>query len=501
VNDKDNLSEEERQEKKEFEEFIKRAGSGYVRQEAQKLSRAELKRFQDNWEKEFISYRGRYKTKHIDIQKEADYKFCLFTIIKHHWNEESGFAINMENTGRRIKKAVATVDRMILFFIKCGLLKRVHNYMAGKQSYFYLKNCLLFNYVFRGVVNNDYNNWINSSVINNIDYSGIMINYINKINKEYADTIINNNTNNNKLTINNNINNANVITNKSKRGRKATVYTVNKTLLKKIAKEFLPIVDALNKGRHFDLQIDFGLHFDIKGNYSGRSSSFFCYTLNDRKKHEADNTMEKRSEFLQRMGLSDYKEVYDIKSEVPRTTILANTGKWKSDSYDIYTEIIKESGVEEINREVIKQLYMRFNFDIGTQKEKFNHYRNERYKEIAKVRGIKLNNKSNYRIMRNIYEERLENDVEYTFEEWVELARAIEKIQGKSWGNLIFWWTSMIEIYTIYQIYKETGIRVYNVYDGFYASSKSSITESLIRNTVEKSAVYIYENYIKDFEN
>jgi hypothetical protein len=200
--------------------------------------------------------------------------------------------------------------------------------------------------------------------------------------------------------------------------------------------------------------------------------------------------MEKRGDFLKRMELSDYKEVYDIKSEVPRTTILANTGIWKPDSYDIYTEIIKESGVQEITRDVIKDLYMRFNFGTGTQKQRFNYYRNERIKLLLKEFDIA---KTTGRIF---YEMREENELEYTFDEWIELSNAIEKIQGKSWGNLIFWWTSLIQIYTIFNVLQKTGTRIYNVYDGFYAPS--NIKKDFIVNVIKGSAEYIYNKYIKD---
>ena len=58
-----------------------------------------------------------------------------------------------------------------------------------------------------------------------------------------------------------------------------------------------------------------------------------------------------RTEFLKKLNLSNYKQVYDIKSEVPRTTILSNTGTWKPDSWDFYSEIVKKCQPIEINRD------------------------------------------------------------------------------------------------------------------------------------------------------
>jgi hypothetical protein len=216
--------------------------------------------------------------------------------------------------------------------------------------------------------------------------------------------------------------------------------------------------------------------------------------------------MEKRSDFLKRVGLADYKEIYDIKSEVPRTTILANTGVWKPDSYDAYEEARKLSVIEIINRELVKKLYMRFNFGTGTLKQRFNYYRNSRIEELKKEHGLE-----SYIDAEKLYYFRLQDIfgkypvtplmqcgtlMEYTFEEWVELGEAIEKIQGKSWGSLIFWWTSLIQVQTLYTVLEEKKIRVYNVYDSFYGPD--GITKEYIKEVIERSALFVYENYIKE---
>jgi predicted transcriptional regulator len=427
------------------------------------LTQKDITRFEKVWKKEFISYRGRYRKKHTDTKKETEYKNCLFRIFFKHWDEADGFQINMENVGEIIGKSYITVHRMILFFLKTGIINRCHNYYVGKQTYFYHKNSELFNYLYKSKCN-DYYTWIL----------------------------------NNKNNINNNINNnSNVFTNKkrktvtepNKRGRKPKIYTENYKLLSKIEKEFSPIIEKLNRKQHEKLQINFGLRFNKNGNYTGRTSSSFCYTLNEDKKHTFDTTMIPRSLFMKNVGLTGYKQVYDIKSEVPRTTILSNTGIWKPDSYDFYTEVVKESQPLEVTREKIKELYMRFNFDTGTDKELFNHYKRSRKFSIGHEYGLKYNEAS------KLYDLRLDNDEEYTFDEWVLLKNVINKLQGKSWGNLIFWWTSLIQIKTIYETLKDTGIRIYNVYDGFY--SPREITKKYLVTTVKQSADYIYNKYIK----
>jgi hypothetical protein len=370
--------------------------------------------------------------------------------------------------------------------------------MVGKQTYFYHKNAALFKHLFCGGTN-EYAVWINTKKSN---AAGKKFTHYNNINQQAIGAITN------------------------KRGRKAITYKADTKLYNKIQKDFLSLYDELNAGQHEDLQINFGLHFDNRGNYSGRSSSYFCLTLNEKKKDDSDSTMEKRSDFLKRVGLAGYKELYDIKSEVPRTTILANTGIWKSDDYDIYTEIIRKSEVQEINREVIKKLYMRFNFGTGSMSQRYNYFRNYRIKTLQKEYGLdckscgRFSKCSHHNSMRckkhkqaeKLYYIRLQDtlnskykipnqlqygtSLEYTYEEWVALGKAIEEIQGESWGNLIFWWTSLIQVYTVYQIWKEKNIRIYNVYDGFYGTGE--ITRNYIRKVVKKSALYIYKNYIKE---
>jgi len=76
------------------------------------------------------------------------------------------------------------------------------------------------------------------------------------------------------------------------------------------------------------------------------------------------------------------------------------------------------------------------------------------------------------------------------------LKNVIGDIQGKSWGNLVFWWTSLIQIKTIYTVLKETGIRIYNVYDCFY--SPKEITKKYLIKIVKQSSEYIYKKYIKN---
>ena len=430
------------------------------------LTQKDISRFNELWAKEFISYRGRYKKKHIDKKKEAEFKKCLFTIFTLHWDQPDGFQINMKTIGKAIAKSFITVDRMILFFLKTGILCRCHNYMQHKQTYFYHKNGPLFNYLYK-VRSNDYFDWVYAKN-HNKDLLYLQDEYCSNSSEKKTKQLI---------------------TSGKKRGRKPKTYIPDYNLLSAIVKEFLPVYDKLNKKQHEMLKINFGLRFNKNGNFTGRSHSFLCQTRNEKNDHSYDSTLPLRSEFMKELGLSGYKQVYDIKSEVPKTTILCNTGIWKPDEYDFYAKVVMGCEPLEINRELVKQLYMRFNFDTGSDKEQFNHFRNYRIFKLKCEHQISTVNAT------KLYYFRLENDAEYTFEEWTVMKDVINKIQGKSWGNLIFWWTSLIQTKTIFEILKDTGIRIYNVYDGFYAPQQ--ITKKYLAAVVKKSANYIYDKYIK----
>jgi len=183
----------------------------------------------------------------------------------------------MGNVGKMIGKSAMTVDRMILFFIETGIIYRCHNYMVGKQTYFYHKNGPLFDHMFKAVCS-DYYDWISSNKSN--------------VNSKVYNT---SNVNTNR--------NPKVQTTQGKRGRKPRTYTPDYKLLSKIENEFIPIIDSLNRKQHEKLQMHFDLRFNERGNFTGRSNSFFCFTLNEKNKENYDTTMMPRSMFLKNMGL------------------------------------------------------------------------------------------------------------------------------------------------------------------------------------------------------
>jgi hypothetical protein len=119
-----------------------------------------------------------------------------------------------------------------------------------------------------------------------------------------------------------------------------SLYELKKTMLPRYFELMKRLNDAaIDDGLKF---MDF-LKFDDEGLPSGRPWSYFCSTLNDKKQHDEDDDRESRKAYLSRIGISDYYEVYDMKSQVPRMNYLFQTGAWKPDSCDFYDKILKNT--------------------------------------------------------------------------------------------------------------------------------------------------------------
>jgi hypothetical protein len=244
---------------------------------------------------------------------------------------------------------------------------------------------------------------------------------------------------------------------------------------------------------HDELKFITFLHYDKDGFPTGRPYSYFCSTGNDKKKHK-DPSLELRSQFLKRVGLPDYYEVYDIKSEVPRVNWLFHTGEWKDDTYDFYTEIADDVAIscpdpdgDKISRgkagseyynDSMKQLFMRIFFGKGTERQSYSGYKKDKLKREQ-----------------NSYwpGAREEDLLPYDFNEWYEICRSTEKICGPSIGNLIFWFTFFIETEVKIELLKR-GKKVYNVYDGFYFNED---IKDEIKDMLEDKAKYVYNKYMK----
>jgi hypothetical protein len=440
----------------------------------------ELEKFEQVWDgyHRFNGQRGQTTKK--------KYENILFSIWKHHphWEGKKGFQIKCRNR---------TIYRVLDLAEKAGLLIKVGNYSVGRFTRQYKKNNALFDMVFRNQ-NNKYGAWLKNFNLNNINTEYDIVHYelLNDINRV------------------SNTNMPYVATSSIMKNRKYKKLNYDLAKLHILCKTMLPYYYNLreqlnNSVCHPDLKFyESWLKFTDDHLPTGRPYSYFCSTLNRKKKHKTvDPSMEYRDDFLKRIGLPDYYEVYDIKSEIPRINYLFHTGEWKGDNYDFYTEIINDyqlrmpdedriargkAGAENYN-DSMKQLFMRMYFGKGSEKQSYNGYKDEYMKR----------NKSDWNSIKNALLLKLfpafkeEDFYPYSFDEWYEICCSTEKICGKSIGNLIFWYSFFLETEVKIELLNQ-GKKVYNVYDGFYYNQNISAE---IEELLNEKALFIYKNYME----
>jgi hypothetical protein len=243
---------------------------------------------------------------------------------------------------------------------------------------------------------------------------------------------------------------------------------------------------------HDELKFITYVHYDKEGFPTGRPYSYFCSTGNDKKQHK-DASLELRSDFLKRIGIPNYYEVYDIKSEVPRVNYLFHTGVWKDDDYDFYSEIIKDTEMIhyldwQVDRgqtqytdyeDSMKQIFMRIYFGKGSDKQSFNGWLDDKLKRLE-------NNWMDYWDLED-------KGFEINYNVWQILCDSTRKIVGPPIGNLVFWFTFFIETEVKVELLKR-GKKVYNVYDGFYFDK--DIKDEIVELLKIKSK-YVYNKFMK----
>ena len=182
-----------------------------------------------------------------------------------------------------------------------------------------------------------------------------------------------------------------------------------------------------------------------------------------------------RDEYLESLNLHHYREIYDIKSEVPRVSDFLSSNKDFLDIQDYYSYFLEQTGFKNgihidgnkiyMDRETVKSLFLRCYFSKSLD-ESYRHY-------IFNNKECYC--KESFRIL------------------WNEV-RKVNPI-----GNEIFLWTSLIQLYTLDEIYRTTGEKVLNVYDCFYGTdslSKVEIKIIIIKSSNKlKELKYEHENW------
>ncbi|MDR2457726.1 MAG: hypothetical protein LBD41_04520 [Clostridiales Family XIII bacterium] len=451
----------------------------------------DLEKFEKVWNGEFLAAKQMGQNNRLTprgYQMKVKYEDILFSIWKHHndWDDINGFQLKCFY---KECPEYRTLYRVRKLAEDAGLLIKTRNYFVDDHPNEYHKNIVLFDKVFRGKINK-YGKWLNEIKVNpDRDVIG-------KLLKDEFNNIKNSDNNYNRPKLNTASKNTRL-----KNKISQLNYDLEKlySISDKMLDRYYNLLLRLNKAVvHDELKFITFLHYDKDGFPTGRPYSYFCSSGNNEKKHK-DPSLELRSQFLKRIGIPDYFEVYDIKSEIPRVNWLFHTGEWKDDNYDFYAEITKEVKNRTDDDEIIsrdskrntthqndtmKQLFMRIYFRKGTELQAFNGYKDEkleREKDIIKD--------TMYYFGKRDKSEFLPFDFNY----WYEICQSTEKICGPSIHNLVFWFSFFIETEVKVELLKR-GKKVYNVYDGFYYDEdiKDEIVEIL-----ENKAKYVYDKYMR----
>jgi len=441
------------------------------------------------WGGDRLSRKGR--------EHKERFENILFSIWKHHpdWEDARGFQLkcNFDSPSYR------TLYRVRKLAEDAGLLVKVGNYYAGDHTNYYKKNLPLFDLVFRNE-ENKYGKWLEDSksdVELDLVYK-LLLEDFGRLNKEnkynlYDHTPANDTGKPKKRT----------------RKPKGQNYDLEKlhSLTGRMFSHYYDLMARLNDAaKHHEMKLVSFIYLTPKGLPSGRPYSAFCSTLNPKKKHR-DTSGEYRADFLSRIGLPDYHEVYDIKSEIPRVNYLFHTGEWTDDDYDFYAGILKHADLfykpdvwdTSVSRgggrfddynDSMKQLFMRIYFGKGTDLQSYNGYIQEREKRNERHNTLydkgELDDSDLIDIMyRN--KETLDLSV------WKKICNSTREVCGKSIGPLVFWFSFFIETEVKIELLNR-GKTVYNVYDGFYFNQDIS---SEISDILAEKAKYVYDTYMK----
>ena len=180
--------------------------------------------------------------------------------------------------------------------------------------------------------------------------------------------------------------------------------------------------------------------------YRGRVYNALCFTKSGKKQYKNKDNRPSRSVLLKQLGLDDYSEIYDIKSQVPRVShfLTADIGFFQIEDYHQY---FRSFIGDMLTRERVKEIGLRCYFEKSKGKFVSNFYR-----------SIGMDSKS--------------SPMKSTYEDFYDNYRTVNPM-----GNEIFLWTSLLELYSLQHVHENYGIKCINVYDGFWAPKSLDVNE------------------------
>ena len=196
----------------------------------------------------------------------------------------------------------------------------------------------------------------------------------------------------------------------------------------------------------------------------GRVFNALCLTKSGKKKaYMKSDKRFYRNEYLKIIGLPDYKEIYDIKNQIPRLTYILQGGNY-DDINDFYA-------IEGLDRGLVKKYAMSAYFDIS-KKAGANH----RSRAFLHLKINKENRRN--KIFVEVAREIIYKNFGIIWDHYRNLITPI--------GSEIFLWTALWEQLIIKEAREKLGVHLLNVYDGFYYNDEA-IKNDLIKIVKETS--------------
>ena len=258
------------------------------------------------------------------------------------------------------------------------------------------------------------------------------------------------------------------------------------------------MADDMNKTLNEANQISFQptITYDKSKKYIKKIGIRATNTLVSAKKDKVENKdfHGKYKEDVLKEQLGDKYYEFDVKSSVPRVTKLLNTGIWEDNTVDIYEEIYnnmrnfisRRTKVETFElpeefsketRKLFKSMFMKGYFDKSVSTI-VNHV-------ISSVLG-QCNGLSD-----EDYEEYKDKCTEYTKAVMTAYVAAIKETLGDTYDSEIFLHESCIYL-QVAKIIRERGIKLVQIYDGFYTDKSVEDIEEIVKEVAEK----YYRTYI-----
>ena len=265
------------------------------------------------------------------------------------------------------------------------------------------------------------------------------------------------------------------------------------------------MADEMNKTLNEANQISFQptITYDKSKKYIKKIGIRATNSLVSAKKDKIENKdfHGKYKEDVLKEQLGDKYYEFDVKSSVPRVTKLLNTGIWEDNTVDIYEEIYNNMRnfisrgtkvkrfenmfylPEEFSketRELFKSMFMKGYFDKSVSTI-VNHV-------ISSVLGPCTG------LSDDDYEEYKDKCTKYTKAVMTAYVEAIKETLGDTYDSEIFLHESCIYL-QVAKIIRERGIKLVQIYDGFYTDKKVEDIEDIVKEVAEK---YYREHIVRE---